>query len=156
MWWHSKSRSPRLGKSPSRRFQDQCPLTEAGILIHIPDMPQASPDRAGTNRVGVSIQGYTYQALVDLACNQTTDHQNLIRELGNAKLVKVIVHEFPLMPVQIKFRGGGGCILRRWWLEQFWSSRPTGRSDLCGLKKGQCCMVSGLPLRPQAGASSTS
>lgn len=54
----------RHGKE-ARHFQDQHSFMEAGILIWIPDAPQASPIQAGMYHVPVSIQGSTHKALVD-------------------------------------------------------------------------------------------
>lgn len=48
----------------TRQFQNQHPLTEAGILICILDAPRASTDWAAMYQVAVSIQRSTHQALV--------------------------------------------------------------------------------------------
>ncbi len=60
----------------------------------------------------VSIEGGTYQALVDSGCNQTFIHQSLMqqRALDTSHNVKMrCVHrevvDYPLVPVAIKFRG---------------------------------------------------
>ncbi len=93
-------------------FQDQCPMMEVGLLVRVPDSPEAAPDQAGQYQIPVSIKGGTYQALVDSGCNQTSIHQSLIqqRALDTSRKVKVrCVHgdvaNYPLVPVAIKFRG---------------------------------------------------
>ncbi|XP_060782398.1 uncharacterized protein LOC132889677 [Neoarius graeffei] len=93
-------------------LQQQCTIMEVGAVVRIPDAPGAALDRAGVYRISVSIQGDTYQALVDSGCNQTSIHQNLVQDeaLGGAQLVKVLcvhrdVHNYPLVSVHIFFQG---------------------------------------------------
>lgn len=54
----------------ARLFQDQCSFPAAGILIGVPDIPQASRNRAGMYCASVSIEQSTYQTLVDLWCHK--------------------------------------------------------------------------------------
>ncbi len=66
---------------------------EVGLLVRVPDSPEAAPDQAGQYQIPVSIKGGTYQALVDSGCNQTSIHQSLIqqRALDTSRKVKVRV-----------------------------------------------------------------
>ncbi len=82
------------------------------MLIRVPDSSGAAPDQAGQYQIPVSIEGGTYQALVDSGCNQTFIHQSLMqqRALDTSHKVKMrYVHrevvDYPLVPVAIKFRG---------------------------------------------------
>ncbi len=63
-------------------FQDHCPMMEVGLLIRAPDSTGAAPDQAGQYQIPMSIKGGTYQALVDLGCNQTSIHQSLMQQRG--------------------------------------------------------------------------
>lgn len=62
-------------------FIDRCPMMEVKTMIWVPDVPWAAPNQAGWYQVPESIKGGTYQALVDLGCNQTSIHQSLIHIL---------------------------------------------------------------------------
>ncbi|XP_060768622.1 fibrinogen C domain-containing protein 1 isoform X1 [Neoarius graeffei] len=93
-------------------LQQQGTTMEVGAVVRIPDAPEAALDRAGAYRIPVSIQGATYQALVDSGCNQTSIRQSLVQNeaLGGAQGVRVLcvhgdVHRYPLVPVHIIFRG---------------------------------------------------
>ncbi len=87
-------------------------MMEVGLLVRVPDSPEAAPDQAGQYQIPVSIKGGTYQALVDSGCNQTSINQSLIqqRALDTSRKVKVrCVHgdvvNYPLVPVAITFPG---------------------------------------------------
>ena len=85
---------------------------EVGTLVRVPTSPPTSPDRAGAYRIPKSIQGGTYQALVDSGCNQTTIHQCLIQDAALERVYRVKVqcvngdvHNYPVLPITIEFRG---------------------------------------------------
>ncbi|XP_067306043.1 uncharacterized protein [Pseudorasbora parva] len=93
-------------------FVDRCPVMEVGMMVRVPDVPQVTPGHAGEYQIPMSIEGGTYQALVDSGCNQTSIHQNLIQlgALDTSRMVKVrCVHgdvvEYPVVPISIQFRG---------------------------------------------------
>ncbi|XP_057214591.1 uncharacterized protein LOC130569165 [Triplophysa rosa] len=93
-------------------FIDRCPMMEVGMMVRVPDNPQAALGQDGLYQIPVSIRGGTYQALVDSGCNQTSIHQSLIQvvALDTGRMVKVrCVHgdvvNYPLVPLTIKFRG---------------------------------------------------
>ncbi|XP_056598991.1 uncharacterized protein LOC130417451 [Triplophysa dalaica] len=91
---------------------DRCHMMEVGMMIRVPDNPQAALGQDGLYQIPVSIRGGTYQALVDSGCNQTSIHQSLMQfgAMDTSRGVKVrCVHgdivNYPLVPLTIKFRG---------------------------------------------------
>jgi len=86
---------------------------EVGQVIRVAGPPASSRDSGGAYRVPVRIQGSIRQALVDSGCMQTVIHQSLVRpgalvEVSswvNIRCVHGDIHKYPLVPVEIKFKG---------------------------------------------------
>ncbi|XP_056585423.1 uncharacterized protein LOC130406867 [Triplophysa dalaica] len=72
-------------------FIDRCPMMEVGMMIRVPDNPQAALGQDGLYQIPVSIRGGTYQALVDSGCNLTSIHQSLTQFVARdtGRMVKV-------------------------------------------------------------------
>jgi len=111
------------------------------------------PASAGAYMVPVRIQGSIRQALVDSGCMQTVIHQSLVRpgalvEVSswvNIRCVHGDIHKYPLVPVEIKFKGKTHSLI----LGTDWPgfsklvgqcggerSRQAGEWDMCTVLKG--------------------
>ncbi|XP_051815566.1 uncharacterized protein LOC110961245 isoform X1 [Acanthochromis polyacanthus] len=90
----------------------ECPLREVDQVVRVAGPPAPSPGPGGTYSVPVRIQGGVHQAMVDSGCEQSQIHQNLVRPgaLVEASWVRIRcvhgdVHKYPIVPVEIIFKG---------------------------------------------------
>lgn len=82
-----------------------------GQVFHVAWAPRLSPGPGLTYCILVRCQGGVYQAFVDMGCMQILVHQSLVCPTLEAELVKVKcvhedVHEYPIVPLLIKFKVG--------------------------------------------------
>ena len=82
---------------------------EVGQVIWVAGPP---PVQGGTHRIPVMFHGGIHQAMVDLACMQSTSHQNLVQpralveaSLADIRFVHRDIQSYPAVSVEIRHGG---------------------------------------------------
>lgn len=134
--WHSRE---------AGHLHGQCTAMEVETLVRVRDVSQAAPDRVGTYRIPVRIQGGIYHTLVDLDSNQTSIHQSLVRgeAVEGARGVRVRwvhgdIHEYLVTIITVQLKGEKPSI------KAVVSPPPRSSIDLGNKFAGLCSSIKGF------------